>query len=442
MKIGSKITLFYTSITFGITLFIILVFYVFTSRYINNLFEANLCEKAYLTAQKHWEKDEMDKKNYQLVEQKYKNLLPQAYEILLNQDSLKSLNDSLSKYLSIQQCREIYEGNPISFKKGNYCGTALYYPDNQGNFIVLVMAHNHYGYQIQQHILFLSIILLLLSCIMTFALGRLYSNRILSPLKRILLNLKRIRGNNLNVQLQEIGNKDELDELIHTLNNMLNRISEAFKSEKSFVNAASHELNNPLTAIQGECEISLLKKRSYQEYVESLQRISTESNRLSQLIKHLLFLSHDEELYSQELSPINLNDFLLKLIQSNNRVVFSDLTSQSIIITANPYLLQVAISNFISNACKYSNKQINLRLKTQRGFPIIEIEDYGIGIPKEDVSNIFQSFYRASNTHEYPGDGIGLALSYKILNIYGACINVDSEENVHTLFSILFPLKE
>jgi len=442
MRIGAKITLFYTSITFGITLFIVLVFYIFTSRYINKLFDVNLCDKAYLTAQKHWEKDEMNIKSYQLIEQKYKALLPQAREVLLNCDSAKSLKDSLNKYLSPEQQKVIYNGEPIAFSKGGLCGAALYYPDNQGNFLVFVMAHNGYGYKIQQHTLLLSMILLLVSILITFMMGRLYSGKILEPLKSLLQNLKQIRGNNLNVKLNESGNKDELDDLIHTLNEMLDRINEAFKSEKSFVNSASHELNNPLTAIQGECEIILMKERSPQEYVESLERISTESKRLSQLIKHLLFLSrHDKELLSQELLPIELDEFLSELAQSNNRVIFSNLVVDhtSLVLNANPYLLRVAIQNFISNACKYSNDHVDLRLKVNNNIPCIEIEDYGIGIPKDELSGIFQSFYRASNTRSYSGTGIGLTLSCKILSIYKAEILVESEENVHTIFSISFP---
>lgn len=83
----------------------------------------------------------------------------------------------------------------------------------------------------------------------------------------------------------------EKDDLITSLNDMLDRINTAFKSEKSFVNSASHELNSPLTAIQGECKITLLKERTIKGYQKALTRISTESSRLCNIIKCLLFLS-------------------------------------------------------------------------------------------------------------------------------------------------------
>ena len=104
MKIGSKIALFYTIITVGATAVVVMIFYFFTSRYINNLFDSYLIEKAYLTAQKHWEKDEVDESSYREIQQKYNELLPQAQEILLNIDSIPiAVSDTLDKYLDVGQ---------------------------------------------------------------------------------------------------------------------------------------------------------------------------------------------------------------------------------------------------------------------------------------------------------------------------------------------------
>ncbi|WP_036876459.1 sensor histidine kinase [Xylanibacter oryzae] len=440
MKIGHKIVLFYTCLTFGIAMFIIMVFYVFTSRYIDRVFEANLCEKAYLAAQKHFKADEMNADEYKVIERKYSELLPRASETVMRiNGNRKALDDTLNLYLSENEQKEIYNGEPINFSKGVMDGAVLYCPDNQGKFIIIVMAHNKYGYKIQQHTLYLSLILLIISIAITVLMGHLYSGRILRPLKQILEHLKGIRGNDMDVRLKDTGNKDELDGLVHNLNDMLDRISEAFRSEKSFVSAASHELSNPLTAIQGECEITLMKERNQDEYIESLQRIYSESKRMSLLIKHLLFLSrHDDDLTQQESTTIKLNGFLQGLAQSTERVVFSDESKSDVMLDANPYLLQVAIQNFLNNATKYSKKQIDLRLKQTVDKIIIEIEDYGIGIPESEVEHIFQSFYRATNTREYAGNGIGLALSAKILRIYNAEINIDTIEKVHTKFTISF----
>ena len=292
MKIGSKIAFFYTLISVLTTVIIIAVFYIFSTQYINKLYASYLREKAYLTAQKHWEKDEVDEQSYQIIQRKYDELLPEAHEILLNMDSLSEVRDTLNKYLTQHQQTLLLAGKdsiPFSFKYKDQLGAALYYPDNEGNFIVLC----HVPECLRNRNQGTSVVTFHFPRFSQFHpdlfIGKIYSGRILVPLQHILKELKRIRANSLNRRLKTTGNNDELEEMIKTLNSMLDRLDSAFKAEKSFVSHASHELNNPITAIQGECEISLLKERSTGEYIESLQRISSESKRLSSLIRHLLF---------------------------------------------------------------------------------------------------------------------------------------------------------
>ena len=98
MKIGRKIALFYTLVTVLTTMAVIGVFYLFSSRYIDGLYRSYLREKAFLTAQKHWERDEVDEQSYQTIQRKYDELLPEAKEILLDMDSDAVVRDTLNKY--------------------------------------------------------------------------------------------------------------------------------------------------------------------------------------------------------------------------------------------------------------------------------------------------------------------------------------------------------
>lgn len=443
MKVGSKIALFYTLVSVLTTVIIIAVFYIFSTQYINKLYASYLREKAYLTAQKHWEKDEVDEQSYQIIQRKYDELLPEAHEILLNMDSLSEVRDTLNKYLTQQQQALLIAGEdsiPFSFKYKDQLGAALYYPDNEGNFIVLVMSRNAYGTEIQEHLLLLSIFLVLFSSVLIYFIGKIYSGRILVPLQHILKELKRIRANSLNRRLKQTGNNDELEEIIVTLNSMLDRLDSAFKAEKSFVSHASHELNNPITAIQGECEISLLKERSAGEYVEALQRISSESKRISNLIRHLLFLSRqDEELLKNNMEETSLQDMLTDLTTGNDRIQFHMQESGTqATVQANPYLLKIALKNIIDNACKYSEKEVDITLSRTNQQTVVEIEDRGIGIPQEEIEHIFQSFYRGSNTHDYAGQGIGLSLTMKIISAYNGKLEISSEIEKGTKVRVIF----
>ncbi|MDH6533584.1 sensor histidine kinase [Parabacteroides sp. 52] len=220
----------------------------------------------------------------------------------------------------------------------------------------------------------------------------------------------------------------------HYAKRMIHRIDIAYQSEKSFVRSASHELNNPLTAIQGECEITLMKERSSEEYQAALSRVLTETKRIIQLMKHLLFLSRgDKDILQNAMEPIFLAEFMMRFVE--NRVNFSP-DHFSFVVNANPHLLKIAIENIISNALKYSDKEpVEMRLRVNE----LEIEDHGIGIPADELEHIYQPFFRASNTHGYAGHGIGLALSVRILQTYGAKVKIYSALNEGTKVTISFP---
>lgn len=113
MKIGSKIALFYTGITICMLTCIMVVFYFFIYNYINRLYDSYLADKAYLTAQKHWEKDEVDESSYEIIRQEYEGLLPQAKEILLNTDSMETVKDTLDKYLNKEQQKRLFMEEPV-----------------------------------------------------------------------------------------------------------------------------------------------------------------------------------------------------------------------------------------------------------------------------------------------------------------------------------------
>jgi signal transduction histidine kinase len=216
-------------------------------------------------------------------------------------------------------------------------------------------------------------------------------------------------------------------------NRMIEWIDSTYQSEKSFISNASHELNNPLTAIQGECEISLLKERTPSEYQAALMRIASETRRIIQLMKHLMFLSKGkEEILKTGSKTISLAEFLMQFMEK--RIQFSP-DNFSLMIDINPDLLKMALENIIGNALKYSgDKMVEIRL---RG-PVLEIKDQGIGIPSEALNRVFQPFYRATNTREFPGNGIGLSLSLRILRMYGAEVTISSVLNEGTKVKIDF----
>jgi signal transduction histidine kinase len=216
-------------------------------------------------------------------------------------------------------------------------------------------------------------------------------------------------------------------------NEMTAWIESAYQSEKSFISNASHELNNPLTAIQGECEISLMKERSPAQYQASLHRIASEAQRIIQLMKHLMFLSKGEdEILRTASETVILAEFMMQFMEK--RIQFAP-DNFAFMFDMNPHLLKIALDNIIGNALKYSSdNMVDIRLRGS----VLEIKDQGIGIPAEELSRVFQPFYRAANTRGYAGNGIGLSLSLRILSAYGAEVSISSVLNEGTKVRIDF----
>ena len=139
------------------------------------------------------------------------------------------------------------------------------------------------------------------------------------------------------------------------------------------------------------------------------------------------------EILKNARETVLLADFLMQFV--GNRVRFTT-DHFAFAIEANPHLLKIAIGNILNNACKYSGEApVEMQLKGS----VLTITDMGIGIPEEEITRVYQPFYRASNTREFAGHGIGLSLSMRILRSYGAEITITSEVGKGTTVEIEFP---
>ena len=214
---------------------------------------------------------------------------------------------------------------------------------------------------------------------------------------------------------------------------MLDRIDQDYQTEKLFVNNASHEINNPLTAIQGECEVALMMEHTPDQYRDTLERISRETNRIIHIMRQLLQFSQARggKLDTSMMQMVSVaailrceckGNIMLKIVKDHQ-------------LLADAELLRIALHNLINNAVKYSDGHpVTVLLNNRK----LEIEDLGIGIPSAEVAHIFQPFYRASNATSSTGKGIGLALSKAILTRLGAKISVSSEVGKGTRFVVCF----
>jgi len=386
---------------------------------------------------------------YAKVRNQYLERLPDEKEFFI--ENAKIGKEKIGVELPSSFYSRIKEGKIARYRKENHFYVGKYLARNQPNHIIVVSANDPFGFRELQELQKILIIGFFLSIIMSFIVGWKFSNYMLNPLRKIIKSVKKIKAENLHLRLDVQGN-DEMAQLSQTFNNMLNRLETAFETQNNFISNASHELRTPLTIISGEVELAMRSTANNDSHYLTLAKIKDESDRLEHILTSLLGLAQtgfNGKNHPWEL--VRIDELIWDIKRTVNQVHpeskieidFSMLPTDEdqITVKANINLLKLAIANIVSNACKYSNNQpVLITLESKLNMLSIAVKDKGIGIPAGDVQHIFEPFYRASNTSEFKGYGIGLPLSLNIIRLHRGSIGISSQENIATEIKVLLPI--
>lgn len=252
----------------------------------------------------------------------------------------------------------------------------------------------------------------------------------------------KIDGKTYNINKTKIA--PQIDEMIETFNFLINELQTSFQKMQEFGHNASHELKTPLTIIKNEVDVGLLNNISDEEYRQILQNISIEIENLNEIINALLFLSSSQKDHINEKFELVYIDELLEEVLDKNRsfaqtknIKYAILSFEPVTQSGDAELLKIALSNIIENAIKYSNQNSHIEIELSKQF--VCIRDFGIGMDANEITKIFDKFYRVkSNRHTAKGFGLGLAITKNILQLHNFEIKITSEINKGTEFKILF----
>lgn len=451
MKIRLKLTLIFTAITTLILIGVSVAIYYFFSLYRQIEFYDRLKDRASITAQVYLKRDELSEENLKEVEKKYQQYLSDEIVGLFKSGySLSAIEDSLKVELPADFYDEITQFKYLEIKSGDRQAVAMWYHDNEGDFVILISAIDRFGIIKLSDLQKILIACFFVSVGIIFISGRFFSRQALKPITKIVKDVNQIGLSNLHFRLHMDNSKDEIAELASTFNRMLERLETSLEIQKNFISNASHELKNPLTAIIGEVELMLDKERPAGEYKAALQTIAYEARRLDNLTAKLLNLAqtdfdekallHDEVRIDELL--MSVEEDISNLVPDNNiRMNFESIPEDDKLITikGNKRLLHAALVNVLENACKFSdNQRVDVLIRVDENTLTISVTDQGIGIAAQDLQNIFQPFFRASNARGYKGSGIGLSLTEKIVEMHGGEIHVNSTLGKSTEFVIRF----
>jgi signal transduction histidine kinase len=215
----------------------------------------------------------------------------------------------------------------------------------------------------------------------------------------------------------------------------LDPIKEMMDKQKEFVSDASHELRTPLTSLKTEIEVALRDKNLGLNQAKRMLKSNLEEvDKIHKLSNYLLKLNRYEKDGKASFSKVDLKEVVLTACK-NFKYKF-DLSLQKAIVSGNSDSLTEMVTVLLDNAIKYGNgKKVEVRTKKNG---ILEVEDHGFGITKEDLPHIFNRFYRSDKSRGTEGYGLGLSIAKSIADLHNAAIEVKSKPGKGSVFTVTF----
>lgn len=348
--------------------------------------------------------------------------------------------------------KETIKHKELGFYEEDYQGIAMLYTYEDIDYVITAAAYDGYGYAKLSNLAILLLVLWLFGLVILAFLGYLLARGALKPVSRIVDEVDAISESNLDIRLGVKKEHDELDELSETFNQMLDRLEKSFGNQKMFISNVAHELRTPLSALTAELEVALLREqRTSEEYRGIIANALEDAKKLKHLITGLLDLAkanydssqiRTEELRLDELL-LDAREMVLKVNKDYSvDLIFDQSTEDDNMITVkgNAYLLKTAFVNLIENNCKFSeNKSSDVQISFYEKNAIVRFSDSGIGISPDEITEIFTPFYRGTNSTRTKGQGIGMTLTQKIIQLHNGTITIHSVIGEGTTFIVEIP---
>jgi signal transduction histidine kinase len=268
--------------------------------------------------------------------------------------------------------------------------------------------------------------------------------KVIKPLKKLSDATKEVSKGNFDIQT-DINSNDEIGQLSEDFNKMTNELKGIQVLREDFVSSVSHEFKTPIASIKGYCDLLLQDEGLSEKSSQHINIIHDEISSLSSLSEKVLQLSKlDNMEISIEKEHYYLDEEIRKQIVSleplwSKKDIEFDINLSKTKVYLDKDLMNIAIKNLIENAIKFSHQKgkIEVSLNASDEETTLKIKDHGIGMSDDVQEHIFDKFYQGDASHSARGNGLGLSIVKRILDIMDCSIIVNSELDKGSKFKLV-----
>lgn len=267
------------------------------------------------------------------------------------------------------------------------------------------------------------------------------------PIRRIAKAARQITEGDFSVRVESLrkdGKKDEIEVLIEDFNKMAEELNSVETLKSDFIANVSHEIKSPLSIIQSYTMALKGRNLTSDERDEYINTVIEATQKLSLMVTNILKLNklENQEIYAvrnrYQLGEQLRRSALVHMESWQEKNIDFHIDVEDIIINHEESLLEIVWNNLISNAVKFTKSGGNIELSSflDEGYIYVTIKDTGCGISEREIERVFDKFYQSDTSHSTQGNGLGLALVKRVLQIVEGEINIESSPNSGSTFTV------
>ena len=446
MSIKQRITIWFGALVASLLLLFSLFIYQTYESYRQSLIRNRLQRRAVAGELYFQNRAEFHRFNYLTLPDQHETIIGPDNKIIYNSSGPDDYKLTAGLLARARE-KEVFFSYPARPWNTDKEGVALSFVIDGTRYVSVVTAYDLGGRQASNSLLFILVVgNIVLLVIVAFA-GFWFARRSMLPFDQLIKQMNPASVNDFSFRLQSTSKADEAAYLANSFNELLGRLQTLANSQEHFVAYASHEIRTPLTVVKGILETSFAYDKALADVRTSMEKALFRLEDAITLTNSLLQLAEVEGLQSVRMQQdVNIVDTILDSISyfgekhpdQQIELTLSDIfteQSQVIHIIGSSVLLRTVLINILDNASKYSDKKtVKLDVDLDDQEMVIAITDQGMGIPPEQLENIFMPMMRANNVGKVPGFGLGLTIAKKIIDMHRGTLTVSSEPNQTKVF--------